>query len=94
MELMGDHWGGWCSAGILCYCVILTRSDVMVRLFKYLHKESTILSATAGASHFVRNHAPIVKSIFIQNQCHVPDEMEANLTVETCSAFHSHAEVK
>lgn len=40
MELMADHWGVWCSAGIVCYCVIVTLRDVKVGLFKCLHKES------------------------------------------------------
>lgn len=33
MELMADQWGVWCSAGIVCYCVIVTLKDVKVRIF-------------------------------------------------------------
>ena len=61
MELMADHWGVWCSAGIVCYCVIVALRDVKVRLFKCFHKESPY---SPPISHFVDNHAPIVKCIF------------------------------
>ncbi len=80
MERMADHWGVWCSAGIVCYCVIVTSRDVKVGLFECFHKESPS-SLCAGLSHFVDNHAPIVKCIFTYTQCHMPDNMEANLTV-------------
>ncbi|KAL7404894.1 hypothetical protein ABVT39_020638 [Epinephelus coioides] len=81
MELMADHWGVWCSAGIVCYCVIVALRDVKVRLFKCFHKGSPLLTALACTSHFVDNHAPIVKCIFTYTQGHMPDNTEANLTV-------------
>lgn len=93
--LKADHWGVWCSAGILCYCVIVTLRDVKVgAYFKCLHKESPLLSVLACTSHFVDNHAPIVKCIFTYTQCHMPDNMEANLAALAPSTFQSNAEVK
>lgn len=94
MELMADHWGVWCNAGILCYCVIVTLRDVRVKVFKYFHKESPILSTPACTSHFVGNHAPIVKCIFTYTRCHMPDNMEVNLTVVARSTSQFSAEVK
>lgn len=63
MELKADHWGVWCSAGILCYCVIVTLRDVKVGPLKCSHKGSPLLPAPACTSHFVDNHAP-TKSVF------------------------------
>lgn len=95
MELMADRWGVWCSAGIVCYRVIVTLREVKVGLFKCSHKESPLPSALACTSHFMDNHAPIVKCIFTRTQCHMPDNTEANLTVFLArSAFQPDAEVK
>lgn len=87
MELLADHWGVWCSAGKVCYCVIVTLRDVKAGLSKCSHKESSLLSALACTSHFMDNHAPIVKRIFAHTQCHMPDNMDANLTVLARAAF-------
>lgn len=94
MDLMAGHWGVWCSAGMVCYCVIVTLRDVRVRLFKYFHKESPFLSGPASTSHLVGNHVPIVKCIFTYTKCHMSDDMEANLSVAAHSKFQSSAEVK
>lgn len=94
MELMAGHWGVWCSAGMACYCVIVTLRDVRVRLFKYFHKESPFLSWLASTSHLVGNRAPIVKCIFTYTECHMPDDMEANLSIVAHSTFQPSAEVK
>lgn len=90
MDLMAGHWGVWCSAGMVCYCVIVTLRDVRVRLFKYFHKESPFLSGPASTSHLVGNHAPIVKCIFTYTKCHMSDDMEANLS----TAAHSKMSVQ
>lgn len=87
MELLADHWGVWCSAGKVCYCVIVTLRDVKAGLSKCSHKESSLLFALACTSHFMDNHAPIVKRIFAHTQCHMPDNMDANLTVLARAAF-------
>lgn len=75
MELLADHWGVWCNAGKVCYCVIITLRDVKVGLFKCSHKESSLLCALACTSHFMDSRAPIARRVSAHTRCHMPGNM-------------------
>lgn len=76
MELLEDRWGVWRSAGKVCYCVIVTLTDVKVDLSKRSGKESPLLSACTG--HFLDGHIPMEGHIFAHTKRHITDNMDAS----------------